>query len=41
MSDQWDFVIAAFAVTWVVLIGYAAYVSRRLSRARRAAGGDA
>ncbi len=42
MPDQWDFVIAAYAVTWVVLIGYATYVSRRLGRARRAAeGGDA
>ena len=38
MSNEWDFVIAAYAVTWVVLVGYAAYVARRWSRARRDAG---
>jgi CcmD family protein len=42
VSNEWDFVIAAYAVTWLVLIGYATYVAQRLRRAARAIeGGDA
>ena len=39
MNNEWDFVVAAYAITWIVLIGYATYVSRRWSRAQRAVGG--
>lgn len=36
VSDQWSFLIAAYAITWAVLLSYAAYVARRWARARRA-----
>jgi hypothetical protein len=36
MSSEWRFVVAAYTVTWVVLIGYAAYVELRWLRIRRA-----
>ncbi len=36
MSSEWRFVVAAYTVTWVVLIGYAAYVELQLRRIRRA-----
>jgi CcmD family protein len=39
VSNEWDFVIAAYSVTWVVLIGYAVYVSRRWGRAQQEASG--
>ena len=35
VPNEWDFVIAAYAVTWAVLIGYGTYVTRRWRRARR------
>ncbi|MFN2563996.1 MAG: CcmD family protein [Gemmatimonadaceae bacterium] len=35
MSSEWSFVIAAYAITWVVLVGYAAYLARRRRRAAR------
>ena len=34
-ENNWMFVGAAFAVTWIVLIGYAIRVHRALSRARK------
>jgi len=34
VSNQWQFVVAAYGVTWVVLIAYTAYVARRWRRAR-------
>ena len=35
MADQnWNFVIAAYSVSWLVLAGYALYVQRRLRSAR-------
>ena len=39
MSDQWRFVVAAYTITWIVLIGYAAYVELQWRRARKAANG--
>jgi CcmD family protein len=39
VSRQWEFVIAAYTVTWVTLTAYAAYVWRRWRRAQREAGG--
>jgi CcmD family protein len=32
--SEWVFVSAAYAVTWVVLLGYAMYLNRRIRRAR-------
>lgn len=41
--SEWNFVVAAYGVTWLVLAGYVAYVHGRIRRARRrlerAAGG--
>ena len=34
MANNWDFVIAAYAVTWVVVLGYLVRVHRMLTRAR-------
>ena len=35
MADQnWNFVIAAYGVSWLVLATYALYVHRRIRRAR-------
>ena len=34
--NEWYFIGAAFALTWVTLAGYAAYVTRRAARAERA-----
>lgn len=31
--SEWNFVIAAYALTWVTVVGYAVYVARRLRRA--------
>jgi CcmD family protein len=39
VSNQWEWVIAAYGITWVVLIAYATYLSRRWRRARHAAEG--
>ncbi len=40
MSNEWRFVVAAYAITWVALIGYAAYVELRWRRASKAAAGE-
>jgi CcmD family protein len=34
--SEWNYVIAAYALTWVVLVGYAILVNGRLLRAERA-----
>jgi hypothetical protein len=34
MTDNWRFVIAAFALTWVVLIGYFVHLRRVHQRAQ-------
>jgi len=39
VSDGWQFVVAAYAITWTVLVGYAIYVARGWRRARRDADG--
>jgi hypothetical protein len=39
VSNEWRFVVAAYAVTWAVLIGYAAYVEIQGRRVRRATEG--
>ena len=37
MSDSnWNFIVAAYALTWVTLAGFAVYVWRRARRAERA-----
>jgi CcmD family protein len=36
VSNEWQFVVAAYAITWVVLIGYAFYAELRWRRARQA-----
>ena len=36
MSNEWNFVIAAYALTWVVLAGYALHLRRTVRRARSA-----
>ena len=33
-ADEWNFIIAAYAVAWVVLLGYAGYVHAVARRAR-------
>jgi heme exporter protein CcmD len=33
--SEWDYVIAAYVITYVVLIGYAVHVVRRLRAAQR------
>jgi CcmD family protein len=33
--SEWDYVMAAYIITWLVLIGYAIYVVRRLRAAER------
>jgi hypothetical protein len=40
VSSEWRFVVAAYTVTWVVLIGYAAYVELQWRRARAPEGGE-
>ena len=40
MASANSFVIAAYALTWVVLAGYALYVHRRFVRTERELGGD-
>ncbi len=37
MSNEWRWVVASYAITWIVLIAYAVYVARR-SRDARIAG---
>jgi hypothetical protein len=39
VSSEWRFVVAAYTITWVVLIGYAAYVELQWRRVRNAAEG--
>jgi CcmD family protein len=43
VSNEWNFVIAAYALTWVVLAGYALHLRRTVRQARwayeRATGG--
>lgn len=34
--SEWNYVVAAYALTWVTLAGFAAYVWRRARRAERA-----
>ena len=41
MASANSFVIAAYALTWVVLAGYACYVHRRFVRTERELGSDA
>ena len=36
-NNNWSFVVAAYAVTWIVLLGYAVRVHRMLARARQEA----
>ena len=31
--SEWNYVVAAYVLTWVGILGYAVYVSRRLRRA--------
>lgn len=38
-NNEWPFVIAAYAVTWVVLAGYALYLRAVARRARETQGG--
>ncbi|MGH7482651.1 MAG: CcmD family protein [Longimicrobiales bacterium] len=33
--SEWTFVVAAYAVTWIGLLGYAAYLEARRRHARR------
>ncbi len=33
-ASNWNFVIAAYVVTWVLIVGYLAYSQRALNRAR-------
>ncbi len=35
-ASQWSYIIAAYAVTWVVLLGYAGYVHKAARTARDA-----
>ena len=39
MSSEWRFVVAAYAITWAVLIGYATYLELRWRRSRPDEGG--
>lgn len=32
--SEWNYVAAAYGLTWVVLAGYAVYLMRRVRRAR-------
>lgn len=34
--SEWGFVIASYAVTWIVLLGYTIYLERRHRQAARA-----
>lgn len=31
--SEWNYIIAAYALTWITLLGYAAHLARRLRRA--------
>jgi hypothetical protein len=33
-NQNWSFVIAAYSISWVMLLGYAIHVHRALARAR-------
>jgi CcmD family protein len=33
--SEWNYVIAAYAVTWVAIFGYAAYLANRKRSARQ------
>jgi hypothetical protein len=35
VSNEWDFIVAAYAVTWAVILGYGGYALRRVAQARR------
>lgn len=35
LPSEWDYVMAAYVITWGVLIGYGIYVARRLRAAQR------
>jgi CcmD family protein len=35
VNQNWNFVFAAYSVSWVMLLGYAIHVHRALARARR------
>ncbi len=34
--SEWNFIIAAYALTWLVLAGYLVYLNERVRRARLA-----
>ena len=34
--SEWSYIIAAYSVTWIVLLGLAVYLSARDTKARRA-----
>ena len=34
--SEWNFIIGAYALTWVALLGYAVYLARRVGRAAAA-----
>lgn len=36
MTNEWNYIWAAFSITWVALAAYGVYVTRRVSRAREA-----
>ena len=44
--SEWNFIIAAYALTWIALVGYAVHLARRLRQAaneldRTGSAGDA
>jgi hypothetical protein len=36
VNGEWNYIVAAYAVTWVVILGYGGYALRRVAEARRA-----
>jgi CcmD family protein len=34
--SEWNFIVGAYALTWVAILGYTAYLARRVSRAAAA-----
>jgi CcmD family protein len=34
--SEWNYVVAAYGVTWIALLGYMAYVAKRYVRAEAA-----
>lgn len=33
MSGEWSYVIASYAITWVVIVGYGVQLARRIRKA--------